>query len=114
MLINVAESDRNIISCGVPQGSVLGPQLFSLYINDLYMAIGSDSVRYFQMTVLFMRHTDLNELINDITDKKPIELYNWCVRNKMTINGERRTLYCFKRSTNLSHKSQNFNQIKTG
>ena len=94
-VVNGIRSDHNIISCGVPQGSVLEPLLFSLYINDLYMAVGSDAVRLFaDDTVLFMHDPYLNNLINDITEKLT-ELYNWYVCNELTINGEKTNFVLF-------------------
>ena len=111
-VVNGVRSDHNIISCGVPQGSVLGPLLFSLNINDLYMAVGSDTVRLFaDDTVLFMHDPNLNKLINDITEKFT-ELYNWCVCNKLTINGEKTNFVLFHAIN--KPVPQNFDQIKTG
>ena len=107
-----AKSDHNSISCGFPKSSVLGPLSFSLYINDLYVAIVSESMRLFVNEIVFFMHAiNLNNLINDITEKF-IELYNWCVCNKLTMNGEKTNFVLFQAINKpIPH---NFDQIKRG
>ena len=47
-----ANSDKTSITCGVPQGSILGPLLFSIYINDMRQAVDSELLSYADDTYL--------------------------------------------------------------
>ena len=67
--VNGYESDIMQVKCRAPQGYCLGPNLFSLYVNDL-PAITSFRVRLFaDDTILIMTSNDLNKLKKTANDE---------------------------------------------
>ena len=63
----------SLLKCGVPQGSVLGPLLILLYINDLNQAIKFCKVHHFA--------DDTNLLYLDKSIKKLNKLVNYELKN---------------------------------
>ena len=88
-IANGVQSDIDIVECGVPQGSVLGPLFFLLYINDIYRGLGCNAVRLFaDDTSLLSSGRNLNDII--IQSKELFHmLYHWCVANKLSINSDK-------------------------
>ena len=74
------------VSCGVPQGSILGPLLFLLFINDLplYTSIVFTDM-YADDTTLYYVHTS-QEAIERNLQIALNELSNWCKNNGMVLN----------------------------
>ena len=85
-VINGVESSIKKITCGVPQGSVLGPILFLIYVNDIHRCVTNCKTRLFaDDTSLTICHKDPTELKNIATTQIK-NLIKWCNSNKLTIN----------------------------
>ena len=83
--INISYSSPASLLCGIPQGSILGPLLFLLYINDLPQAVVSDSLLYADDTCIVFQHKSKIEiekqLIRDFSS-----VCDWFVDNKLSIH----------------------------
>ena len=55
-------SDYGRISCGVPLGSILGPLLFLIYVNDMPQAVNSNLLLYADDSCLMLQHKDFEEI----------------------------------------------------
>ena len=92
-IVNV-ENDYSVpgqLLCGVPQGSILGPLLFLLYVNDMPQAIKCDLLLYADDSVLIFSHKDI-DAINKQLNEDFNSLCDWFVDNKLSIHfGEDKT-----------------------
>ena len=94
--INGYESGLAAINCGVPQGSVLGPLLFVLYINDLNQAIKFCKVHHFANdTHLFYLSNSIKKL-NKLVNADLKRLVNWLNANKISLNVKKTEMVIFK------------------
>jgi len=86
VLVNGVESDFLEVNSGVPQGSILGPVLFQIYINDIVNATNYFSIRLFtDDTSLTVAGKDLDLLLQRIYSELPA-IYKWLCSNRLTLN----------------------------
>ena len=87
VLINNHHSYPTSVQSGVPQGSVLGPLLFIIYINDLIQAINNPNTKIFT----FADDTKLVSPISSTSDQVKLQhdlncVINWTKLNNMQLN----------------------------
>ena len=79
-------SECSNITKGVPQGSILGPLLFNVFINDIFHALGRSSLyNYADDNTLSYAHHNAETVINTL-QKDCSSLLHWFQENQMKVN----------------------------
>ena len=92
VVFNETNSDNLDISCGVPQGSILGPLLFLIYVNDIVNV--SDLLLlllYADDTNAFLSGKNIDAMI-DTMNQELSKLVIWLQVNKLKLNVKKHTL----------------------
>lgn len=85
--VNGTESELLNITCGVPQGSILGPLLFLYYVNDMSISIQSDCklLLYADDSTIIFSHKD-PDVISHKLGKELESCSSWLVDNKLSLH----------------------------
>ena len=92
-IVNVGKesSSPSKLSCGVPQGSILGPLLFLLYVNDMPQAVNSELLLYADDTCLIYTGKDIQKIEGQLNSDFT-SLCEWFIDNKPSVHfGEEKT-----------------------
>ena len=99
-MLNGVASSRKVITCVVPQWSILGPLLFLIYINDMHHSVMSSTVYHFaDDTKLMCSSKNLKRLRKDLNKDLDL-LYDWLCANRLSINTGKTEFIVFRSPRN--------------
>ena len=113
--INGSDSGTKDITCGVPQGSSLGPLLFLLYINDFRLCLEKTSCGHFADDTFIIYSSKKLKTIETVINTELKQVIKWLGLNKLSLNTAKTELIFFyskRRPIDFNSISIRFNGIK--
>ena len=83
--VNGSVSKPYKITCGVPQGSILGPMLFLLYVNDMKSAVTCKLLLYADDSALLVSDKCVSKIENVLSEELQ-NISKWLVDNKLSLH----------------------------
>ena len=106
-----SNSGQQNMSCGVPQGSVLGPLLFIIYTNDLPACLdNTKSILFADDTTIYMSNKNIDHLYQ-LVNADLNRLNDWFKANKLSLNVGKTN---FMLISNLRNVKNNKHVLKIG
>ena len=100
-LYNDDTSEIKTVICGVPQGSILSPLLFLLYVNYIYLVSSCFySIVFADDTNLFLSGED-PDVLSEIMNKELCELFKWLKAYKLFLMCRKHIIFYFDLNINL-------------
>ena len=78
-------SSKEGIRCGVPQGSILGPLLFTLYVNDMSTAVNCDLCLYADDSMLLVSGKNVTQIEKRL-EKEMNGISDWLQANRLSLH----------------------------
>ena len=90
--INTSFSSWTELLQGVPQGWVLGPSLFNIYLNDLFFFLDCNVFNFADCTTSFICYKNLDYVLNELERNSNIAIYCF-QKNYMKMNSDKCHLF---------------------
>ncbi len=96
--IDKTKSNIEDINCGVPQGSILGPLLYLIYVNDISKSTNADIMSFADDTSLFVSDSNVTTLY-ERANVEMKNLFEWFCANGLSLNPRKTKFMVFKGGT---------------
>ena len=110
VMVNGTCSSQTFISSGVPQGSILSPFLFNVFINDLELGEDCKTFKYADDTTVVLPHT--NPAVTEDIDRKILSMESWCEKNFISLNMTKTQITTIQKNTSLTLHKSNCKEMK--